>query len=370
VDELAPPVARVGVRAASATIVFAAVALFAVRAAEPVLAPVLGSILLAYALAPFVAAGERCRLRRPMAVLCVYLVLALLAWSVVRIGRAQIGAFVEELPATAAAASGALRGASAAPNARAPLEPLRRAAADLQAAADAAAGPSQTDARRVTPVAAPFDVRAYLAAIGSTAAAATMQAVVVIVLTAVLLLAGDRMKHKCIALGGRGLERRRITRDVIRAIDRQIERYLVARVLVSVIVAAATAAGMWAVGVDQPLALGAIAGVLNVLPFIGPTIGVAICALVAFTNLHTGAAALAAAVASGAVAAIEGNLISPWLTGRAGELNTVAVFVSVLFWGWMWDVWGLVLAVPIVVSVKAAADHIEALHPIGELLGR
>ena len=69
-------------------------------------------------------------------------------------------------------------------------------------------------------------------------------------------------------------------------------------------------------------------------------------------------------------AALEGNLISPWLTSRAGELNTVAVFVSVLFWGWMWDVWGLVLAIPIMVAVKAAADHIEPLQPLGELLGR
>jgi len=65
-----------------------------------------------------------------------------------------------------------------------------------------------------------------------------------------------------------------------------------------------------------------------------------------------------------------GNLVSPWLTGRAGELNTVAVFVSVLFWGWMWGAWGLLLAVPIMVSIKAAADHIDPLQPVGELLGR
>ena len=67
---------------------------------------------------------------------------------------------------------------------------------------------------------------------------------------------------------------------------------------------------------------------------------------------------------------IEGNLVTPWLTGRAGELNTVAIFVSVLFWGWLWGIWGLLLAVPIMVSIKAAADRIEALQPLGELLGR
>ena len=78
----------------------------------------------------------------------------------------------------------------------------------------------------------------------------------------------------------------------------------------------------------------------------------------------------AAGGVAGLIAALEGNLISPWLTSRAGELNTVAVFVSVLFWGWMWDVWGLVLAIPIMVAIKAAADHIDPLQPSRESMLR
>jgi len=91
---------------------------------------------------------------------------------------------------------------------------------------------------------------------------------------------------------------------------------------------------------------------------------------VAFLQFNTLEMTAAAGGWAGLVAVLEGNLISPWLTSRAGELNTVAVFVSVLFWGWMWDVWGLVLAIPIMVAIKAAADHIEPLQPLGELLGR
>ena len=70
------------------------------------------------------------------------------------------------------------------------------------------------------------------------------------------------------------------------------------------------------------------------------------------------------------VAALEGNLVTPWLTSKAGELNAVAVFIAVLFWGWVWGMWGLLLAVPMMVAIKAAADHIEPLQPVGELLGR
>jgi len=190
------------------------------------------------------------------------------------------------------------------------------------------------------------------------------------VLTFVLLLGGDRIKTRLVEIAGPRFDRQILTLDVIRVIDRQIQRYLVARLAISLIVAAATAAALWWIGVREPLVLGAIAGVLNVLPFVGPAMGVAVCAVVAFIQFHSVEPTLAAGGAATLVAALEGNLISPWLTGRAGELNTVAVYVSVLFWGWMWDVWGLLLAVPIMIAVKAAADHIEPLQPFGELLGR
>jgi len=144
----------------------------------------------------------------------------------------------------------------------------------------------------------------------------------------------------------------------------------VARLLISAIVAGSTWLGLWALGVRQPFVLGVVAGVFNVMPFIGPTAAVALITLVAFLQFNTLEMTAAAGGWAGLVAVLEGNLISPWLTSRAGELNTVAVFVSVLFWGWMWDVWGLVLAIPIMVAIKAAADHIEPLQPLGELLGR
>src|SRR5581483_10951906 len=123
------------------------------------------------------------------------------------------------------------------------------------------------------------------------------------------------------------------------------------------------------VGLSHAIVWGVIAGVLNVLPFIGPTVGVALIAAAAFLQFKAIEPALAAGGVAMAVAALEGNVITPALTSRAGDINTVAVFVSVLFWGWMWGIAGLVLAIPIVVAIKAAADHIEPLQPIGELLG-
>jgi predicted PurR-regulated permease PerM len=190
------------------------------------------------------------------------------------------------------------------------------------------------------------------------------------VLTFLLLVAGDLFKRKIVRLAGPHFERRKITVEVIHAVDLQIERYLVVRLLISVLVAVGTGVGVWLIGLDNAVVWGVVAGVLNVLPFAGPAVAIALIAIAAFLQFRSVETTMAAAVVASVVAFIEGNFLTPWLTSRACELNTVAVFVSLLFWGWVWGIWGLVLAIPIMVAIKAAADQIEPLHAIAELLGQ
>jgi predicted PurR-regulated permease PerM len=301
----------------------------------------------------------------------VYGLVATAAVATLRLARPQVVALLNELPATAAAIATAAGRSVRVSSGRgtSPINRVQRAVEDLQATIDAAGAKPAAGVPRVA-VVRRFRLGEYLAAAWMATLAAGGRVLVIAVVTFVLLIAGDRARQKIMRLGASGLERRKITADVLRDVDRQIERYFVARIGISAIVAAATGFGMQALGVREPVALGLIAGALNVLPFVGPSIAVAICGVVAFVQFGSAAMAGAAIGVSGLVAALEGNLVTPWLTSRAAELNTVAVFVSVLFWGWMWDVWGLLLAVPIMVAVKAAADHIEPLQPLGELLGR
>jgi predicted PurR-regulated permease PerM len=70
-----------------------------------------------------------------------------------------------------------------------------------------------------------------------------------------------------------------------------------------------------------------------------------------------------------AISMLEGWLLIPALMGRAARMNQVAVFIGILFWTWVWGVWGLILAVPMLMVLKAVCDHVEGLQPIGELLG-
>ncbi len=70
-----------------------------------------------------------------------------------------------------------------------------------------------------------------------------------------------------------------------------------------------------------------------------------------------------------AITSLEGMLLTPMMMGRAARMNPVAIFVGLLFWSWVWGVWGTILAVPMLMMMKVISDHVEDLHSIGELLG-
>ena len=70
-----------------------------------------------------------------------------------------------------------------------------------------------------------------------------------------------------------------------------------------------------------------------------------------------------------AITTLEGWLLTPVLMSRVASMNQVAIFAGLLFWSWMWGVWGLLLAVPMLMVVKAVCDRIEGLQPVGTLLG-
>jgi predicted PurR-regulated permease PerM len=61
--------------------------------------------------------------------------------------------------------------------------------------------------------------------------------------------------------------------------------------------------------------------------------------------------------------------MQPWMAGRIARMNATAVFIGLLFWGWLWGAWGLLLGIPLIVILKVIAERIEGLQPIAELLG-
>ena len=69
-----------------------------------------------------------------------------------------------------------------------------------------------------------------------------------------------------------------------------------------------------------------------------------------------------------AIATLVGTVVTTWMTGRIAKMNPAAVFVSLLFWGWLWGVWGMLLGVPIIVIFKVVSERLEGMEFVAELL--
>ena len=91
--------------------------------------------------------------------------------------------------------------------------------------------------------------------------------------------------------------------------------------------------------------------------------------MAAFMQSDSFSLALLVAGASMAIATVVGTFVTTWMTGRIVKMNAAAVFISLLFWGWLWGVWGMLLSIPIIVIIKVVSQHVEQLQPVAELLG-
>jgi len=193
------------------------------------------------------------------------------------------------------------------------------------------------------------------------------QSFVVLCLAYYLLIAGDLYKRKLVRMVPTFSDRK-VTVGILDEINRQIERFLVARVVISLIVGVAVWLSFRMLGVEEAGVWGVISAVLYAIPLVGPTVVVLGAAVAAFVQFGTWNMTFAVGGISIVIGAIEGNVLTPWLMSRAGDMNAGAVFVSLMFWGWIWGIWGLLLAVPITAAIKAACEKIPEFQNVAELL--
>jgi predicted PurR-regulated permease PerM len=146
-------------------------------------------------------------------------------------------------------------------------------------------------------------------------------------------------------------------------------RYLATTTMINTGVGVATAGALWAVGVPNAPLWGAVAAVLNFVPYLGPLATAIIVALAALASIDEPSRAVLAPAAFIVIHLTENNFVTPVLLGRRLPVNTVAIFLGLLFFAWVWGIPGAVLAVPLTVVIKVACDHVPALHHVGELLG-
>jgi predicted PurR-regulated permease PerM len=192
-------------------------------------------------------------------------------------------------------------------------------------------------------------------------------ALVVIFLTYFLLAAGDLFLQKLVAVLPQ-LKDKKTAVHIVRETEEQVSLYLVVTTMINAGVGVVTGVALALLGMPNPVLWGVIAAVLNFVPYIGGLVNTVILALAAFLTFEDIGQALLVPVVFTIINVLEGNLITPWILGKRMRLNTVAVFIGLVFWWFLWGIPGAILAVPMMATIKIACDHIESLRPIGEFL--
>jgi len=354
----------------SAALVFLAVlaGIFTLRWAAAVFIPLMLSLLLTYALAPAVDRLAQWHLPRWLSAAVVLLgLLGGLGWTGYKLSDSATQ-LIDSLPLAAQKLRQAMRAQQAGAS---PLDTVQKAAVQLEQAAaeNAAKVTAPRGVQRVVIERPGFNIRDYLVSGTIGLVTAIGQLTLVAFLTYFALCSGDTFRRKLVRMTGPSLQKKRITVHVLDDITRQIERYLLVQIFTSVIVGLGTGLAFWGLGVENAAVWGIVAAVTNLIPYVGSLIVMATSALVAFLQFNSIEMALLVGGVTLLIHTIVGNLLTPWLTSRTSRMNPVAVFVAVIFWGWLWGIWGLLLGVPVLMVIKAVCDRVEDLQPVGELLG-
>lgn len=182
-----------------------------------------------------------------------------------------------------------------------------------------------------------------------------------------LLASGTMFYEKIIQSTPRLSDKKKVLK-VVYSVEREISRYLFTITVINGGLGVAIGIGLWLIGIPDALVWGVAAAVLNFLPYVGALLTIVLVGVISLATFDSIAFGLAAPAFVLACNILEGQVITPLMLGRRLELNTVAVFVSISFWTWIWGFIGALLAVPILVVIKVICDHFDPLQAFGNFL--
>ena len=181
-----------------------------------------------------------------------------------------------------------------------------------------------------------------------------------------MLLSDDLFKRKLVELSP-SLSEKKLTLEIINDIGFQIGRFLLIQVFTSAVVGVVTWAALWYMGLKQAALWGLLAGIFNSIPYYGPLIVSAGLAIVALLQFGTIGMTLAVAGVAMVITTLEGSLLTPVLMGKVASMNRVMVFVTLVFWSWVWGVWGMLLAVPIMIVDSSQFGLPDRANPMRKI---
>lgn len=346
---------RLEIRSLAITGLFVLATFYTLYFARAFFLPILLAVLLDFLLSPLIRAMKRVRIPEPLGAALVIVGLLGVAGGAVYGLATPAREWVAKLPASVREAEDRLA------TLRHPVEQVSKTAEQVEKATkmgDAAKtpevvvkGPSLTE--RLFGTTQTFLISAFE----------------VIVLLYFLLAAGDLFLQKLIKVLPQLRDKKKAV-AIARETEASISTYLVTVTLVNLGLGLAVAAVMFLLKMPNPLLWGALAGLAEFIPYLGATAMVALLSLAGLVTFDQIGDALLVPVAYLGVNLLQSQFIAPLILGRRLTLNPVAIFIGLVFWWWIWGIPGAFIAVPLLATFKIFCDHIEALAPIGEFLGR
>jgi len=346
---------------------FALALVFALREARALLAPVVIALMLAFVLGPLVQ-----RMRRhgiPEVLGAALVVMALLASTVPMASSlatpaadwlAKAPTTVAQLLAQLDRLRAALPLAGEPPASPPPAPPLRP-------------GSRASPAPAATPAADPLKERLASEGVALTGlllgrGVSLLASAAATLILLYFLLASE---HWIVARWVEALPRRRSRALLLggaRAAQREIGHFLLTQGLINATVGLITGVALWWLGLPNPTLWGVLVAVLNFAPYAGPLMLMALLLVAGIVSFSEPAQMLGPMLAYAAIHAVEGNIASPWIVGRRLALSPIAVFLSVLFWGWLWGIAGALIAVPMLIALRNVCLRVRGLRLLARFL--
>jgi predicted PurR-regulated permease PerM len=343
---------------AAVTGIFVLLVFYTLYFAAPVLMPITLAVVLSLVLSPVVSHLAAWRIPRPLAAACVILCLLGFLSAGIYVLSEPAARWIEMAPQNLHQVEGKLKA-----RLQEPLTALEQAYGKFaQITGLETTGPSQ-----------PFKIqRPSLTRmlISSThEVIGGIGGVVVIFALLFFLLASPGLTRKVLCLIPNLNNKTRAHRIAL-AIEHDVTLYLFTITLINIGLGAATAVALHFLGVPNPLLWGTMVMLFNFAPYVGASVSFLVLAFVSILSFDSLLHALLVPVAFLALALLEGQFLTPAIVGKRLNLSPVLVFLSVFIWGWMWGMAGMLLAVPLLASLKIVCERVEALHPLGQFLSR
>ncbi len=156
--------------------------------------------------------------------------------------------------------------------------------------------------------------------------------------------------------------------SIAHQIESHVSRYLLTITLINIGLGTAVGITVGLLGLSNPIMWGVLVAILNFVPYLGALTGIICMTIGAVLSYDSLGYAMLFPASYLLIATIEGNFVTPYVMGRSLTLNPVIILLSLTFWGWMWGIAGVILAVPILAAFKIFCAHIEEMEPIAEFL--